>query len=221
MNIKHVLETFLDLVAPAECPVCRTIMKTPSAIICPRCLNAVTSGKAITEKSPGPICGIWSCRAYAGAIRECIKKFKYCRLPEIAVIFHPLIMEFARHEESLLQKVDIVIPVPICPLRRRIRGYNQSEIIAGRISALEDIPLSASCLLKKRNHKAQAGLSRSEREKNLMGTFHVSSPDLLNGKTVLLVDDVITTGATMNHCAEELVRHGVKMIYGFTLAKTL
>jgi ComF family protein len=101
----------------------------------------------------------------------------------------------------LLRKADMLVPVPLHRVRRRERGYNQSEIIARRAAAATGIPVSAECLRRIVDNPSQTGLSLEERHENVKGIFKVTAPEEVVGKTLILIDDVMTTGVTMNECA--------------------
>ena len=117
--------------------------------------------------------------------------------------------------------VDLIVPVPLHPDRRSARGYNQSELISSILSEQLSSPVSFSVLIKTKNTAPQIGLSGKKRVNNLKNSFAVVDRLQLMGKSVMLVDDIITTGATLDACAVELLRAGAKKVSGFTLARTM
>jgi ComF family protein len=118
-----------------------------------------------------------------------------------------------------LPALDVIIPVPLHPQRLREREYNQSLLLANRLSRQTGIPLLLACLLRIRPTVPQTSLSKKERLTNLRGAFSVSKPAYIQGKRILLVDDVFTTGTTLNECAKTLRRAGSGHVYGLTLAR--
>ena len=113
---------------------------------------------------------------------------------------------------------DYVIPVPLHEVRRKKRGYNQAELLCQALNHKLLLNVDNSILLKTRNTPTQAGLSRNERIDNLEDAFEVSDKSKIKGKTILLVDDVFTTGTTINECSKTLLEAGAKEVYSITLA---
>jgi ComF family protein len=116
-------------------------------------------------------------------------------------------------------QVDLVVPVPLGIARRAERGYNQASLLAWPIALSCDLSYRPKALRRWRETPSQVGLNMLERRLNLLDAFQ-ARPDLVDGKAVLLVDDVTTTGATMQACALALRKAGVDRIYGLTLART-
>ncbi|MFH1395606.1 MAG: phosphoribosyltransferase family protein [Candidatus Omnitrophota bacterium] len=110
--------------------------------------------------------------------------------------------------------------MPLHKTRTYFRGFNQTELIAKILAKNLAIPLKLNILIKTKKTKAQVTLPRKKRIINLKNSFCVLNPDSIEGKNILIVDDVITTGTTLNTCAKELIKNGAKKICGFTLAKT-
>jgi ComF family protein len=120
----------------------------------------------------------------------------------------------------------LIVPVPLHPSRRRERGFNQSELLAAglvqvlaRRNAGRDPKLVKSCLCRKRATPPQTVLSVSARRENLRGAFEVAKPEEVRGRVIVLVDDVMTTGATLSACARALKRAGAARVLGLTLAR--
>ena len=119
-------------------------------------------------------------------------------------------MRLASTYEAQRQRLqaDWLIPVPLHPTRKRERGFNQSGEIARHFSRIVGIPVAQHWLLRTRPTKVQAGLTRRERRHNVSGAFAMSKQADVDGKTVLVIDDVFTTGATLNECARILRQSG-------------
>jgi ComF family protein len=118
----------------------------------------------------------------------------------------------------------LVVPVPLHVRKLRQRGFNQSELIARAALKLKSnagLRLNADLLERRRETKSQIGLSRHQRRENIRGAFVVAKPDELDGREVLLVDDVFTTGTTVSECARVLRRAGASKVYVATVARTL
>lgn len=112
----------------------------------------------------------------------------------------------------------IFMPVPITNKKLRQRGFNQSSVIAKILSIYYQLPFSGSNLVKIKNTKSQADLDRVERQENVKNAFLIKNPNLIAGKTIFLVDDVFTTGATMRECAKILKLAGAKKVFGIVVA---
>jgi len=116
-------------------------------------------------------------------------------------------------------KNSILIPVPLSKDKFKERGYNQSEELSKELSKVLQIPVILNNLIKTKSTKAQAESTKSEREKNLQGGFIVKNPSAIAQGRVFLVDDVYTTGSTLNECAKILKESGVKQVWGVTMAR--
>jgi len=179
------------------------------------------SGPVLPLTSSRLIPEIRSCRSYNGLIEICIKQFKYHNRKGMVRVFRDLAQDYLFQKPIEPRTVDIMIPVPLCAARYRKRRYNQSGLIAWMLSGFLSVPVRAHNLIKTKNTPAQIGLSRNERINNIQDSFSTVKPSLLAGKSILLVDDVMTTGTTLDACAEELLRAGARKVTGFTLARTL
>jgi ComF family protein len=116
---------------------------------------------------------------------------------------------------------DIIIPVPIHKRRLRERGYNQSLLLAKKLSHMTRLPVVEGSLIRTKNTPHQASSdSVEQRRENIRNAFKCSSPDI-SGKRILLIDDVCTSGATLNSCATSLKAAGAESVWGFTLAKEI
>lgn len=126
----------------------------------------------------------------------------------------------ARVAQDALAESDWIVPVPLHPLRLVARRFNQSALLARELAHLSGVPYHAGLLRRVRRTTPQAGLSRRQRQHNVAGAFAVPArvQPQLNGKTVLLVDDVVTTQATVNQCAKALKQRGAKTVHVASLA---
>lgn len=155
---------------------------------------------------------VWAACDYDGAISEAIKLLKFSGRPRLA---GPLAEEIAQYAEREMdvEAYDAVVPVPLHRVRRRARGFNQSELIAGRVlSSFPRARLDTS-LRRIRPTRTQSRLtSDAERRENVKGAFAVDRERSFLGETVLLLDDVVTSGGTVAECARSLVRAGAKRV---------
>ena len=111
------------------------------------------------------------------------------------------------------------MPVPISRKRLKTRGYNQCYLIAKEISKILNINLENDVLVKKKNNKVQSTLNKNEREKNVQSVYKLLNKNKVKNKKILLIDDIYTTGSTVNECSKELCVAGAKVVDIFTIAK--
>ncbi|HSB06265.1 MAG TPA: ComF family protein [Thermodesulfobacteriota bacterium] len=154
---------------------------------------------------------------YEGPLREAIHRWKY----EGRTYLTPLFGEWMTKAYSLYWEIglfDLLIPVPLHPQRLRERGFNQALLLVKELSHRIGTPYRKRILEKRKPTVPQVNLSGVEREKGVKGAFHLSEGAAVDGKAVLLVDDVYTTGATVNECAKVLLAGGADRVDVFTLS---
>lgn len=237
-KIKNRVFYILDFIFPIECINCQKNGKWLCTKCfeklsfyqdkyCPICKKESKQGKFCKDCSPLFIIDkIFIAGSYKNKIiSELIKKLKFYSIKDISQILGDYLYKFLKKEKILEKngpyKIDIkktiIIPVPLSRRRYNFRGFNQSEEIAKRLSEKTKIPLQKN-LKKIKNTKAQSKLSREKRLKNLQNCFMWSGKSL-NKKNIILIDDVITTGSTLNECAKELKKHGAGKVWGLVVAK--
>lgn len=153
-------------------------------------------------------------------LRQVVQKFKYGRKVSLG---KPLGRLLAQGCREFLQecRADLIVPVPLHPKRLRWRGFNQSLLLARQVSRVYGLPVDPFVLCRERETPPQTQLAEDERRKNVRGVFATHPEKALKGKSVLLVDDVYTSGATVNECSRVLLRGGAKEVTVLTLARTL
>jgi ComF family protein len=162
--------------------------------------------------------------SYDGGLRELIHLLKYNGVRPAANVLGRMLAEAMEDLQSHFSETEILVaPVPLHARKLRQRGFNQTELIARSAIKLKasGFHLSASLLERCRETRSQIGLSRHQRRENIRGAFRVVKPDELNGREVLVVDDVFTTGTTVSECARILRRAGASKVYVATVARTL
>jgi ComF family protein len=202
-----------------------------SGILCRACGERLVSEHTLT--ADGPLCGI--CRraappfsravaygAYDGTLRELIHLLKYQGVHSVAPLLGGFLAEALAGVE--LPESLMVVPVPLFSGKQRSRGFNQAEEVARAFvdrRAVKNIQLETRCLVRTRDTSSQTGLTRHQRRANLRGAFHVVHPERLRGRTVLVVDDVMTTGTTAGECARVLLRAGASQVLVATVARAI
>jgi ComF family protein len=157
--------------------------------------------------------------SYDGGLRELIHLLKYNGVRPAAMLAEAIEDLQPHFSETEI----LVVPVPLHSRKLRQRGFNQTELIARSAIKLKasGFHLSENLLERCRETTSQIGLSRHQRRENIRGAFRVVKPDELNGREVLVVDDVFTTGTTVSECARILRRAGASKVYVATVARTL
>lgn len=155
---------------------------------------------------------------YEGIIRKLIIDYKFNEKSYLYKTFVNFLLKNRKFFE-ILKSYDTIIPVPISKKRKKDRGYNQSTLIAREISKRLKIELNTSCLYKAKDIVAQSTLNREEREQNIKDVYELKNVKELEKKKILLIDDIYTTGSTLNECSKILRKSNPKVITCFTMAK--
>ncbi len=158
--------------------------------------------------------GAWCCGAYDGTLRDLIHLFKYGRMLPLRRVFGQMMGRAYPRDQFF----EVLAPVPSHWRRRLWRGFDQATVLARELSRCTAIPVGEA-LRRKRHTPPQAGLTRRQRRDNIRGCFDVARPEAVRGRRVLLIDDVLTTGATVNAAAAALRRAGAAHVGVFTLAR--
>lgn len=199
------------------CEACRASLPVTEPPACPRCARPLDAHEACGPCSTHPlrIHGIVAAFRMDGVARDMVHRLKYDNLRVLAPQMASLMVEHCGQIASL---ADVVVPVPLHAKRERSRGYNQALLLARGVSAGLGLPLETHCLRRLKDTPAQARLDHIEtRRVNISSAFQAD--DALAGKRVLLVDDVCTTGATLEACALALADVGALEVRGLVFAR--
>lgn len=155
---------------------------------------------------------------YQGMIRKVILDYKF---KDKAYLYKTIVNFLLKNKKffQILESYDTIMPVPISRKRRKERGYNQSELLAKEITKSVFIEYNNQCLFKNKNIIEQSKLNKEDRQKNIKGVYELHNPKMIQGKKILLIDDIYTTGSTVNECCKVLRRAKPKKIGVLTLAK--
>lgn len=192
------------LIKSATCPFCNRL--SPWGKFCSRC----------RRKYKPALSGILVASYFEGPLKEAIHSYKYDGLAELSRPLSEILIKYLLG--NLPNPVPILIPVPLHPKRERQRGFNQATLLAEAVGGELSLPVLKNKLQRSKNTLPQINLSRKKRRENVQGAFIYQGKDLV-GETILLVDDVCTTGATLNECAKELKKAQAKEVWGLVLAK--
>lgn len=233
------LDTFKNLFFPIFCRQCDyPLLTQANGYFCPECWNlpqrihapfcthcgqphAHRLGFGAVENFPCAACQpaastsyprVFAAAAYEGAIAEAIKLLKFGDRSHIARLLTEIMADFAQREMNCAQ-YDNLVPVPLHRVRRRDRGFNQSELLARQLLPIFPWARLNLSLRRIRPTRTQSTISdHDERHKNVAGAFAVDAEDSFDGETVLLIDDVVTSGGTVSECARALKRAGADRV---------
>jgi len=210
-----VADTLLDLLFPPKCPFCGKLLEK-GQLLCPDCQRDLPwlSGMA-AETKVELTGGCVSALRYQDKVRDGVHGFKFHGRSARSKPFGVLISQ-AVTDHGLA--ADLVSWPSLSPKRLRRRGYDQAELLAREVGERLGLPVLRT--LDKADRPAQSGVEgEAARRANLLGAYTALDPELLTGKTVLLIDDVVTTGATLSECAKTLRLAGAETVLCATLAK--
>jgi len=199
--------------------MCRENSSTVNNYICKDCFeNLDRVNKEIETDSPN-LKKIYYSLSYNRFIRDKMADYKFNGKNYLYRPFGEIMMDTIKKNE-IHRKIDIVAYVPTHRRKEALRGYNQAELLANYISKSLDKPLLQNNLVKTRWTKEQNQLNKADRIINLKDSFQLKHREGLEGKTILLIDDIITTGTTMEECSKILKNNGVKEIIGLALTSS-
>ncbi len=194
------LEALLDLLFPRKCAFCHRLLEKDERGACNACAKLLLHMDA-QEKTGEFFSACAAALPYEEPVRGSIRRYKFSGRREYAAVYAPILAACIR--ERLDGKFDAVTWVPVSAKRLRKRGYDQAELLARETAALLGAPVFRM-LRKRRDNPAQSTLPADRRRANVLGVYEPVSPEAFSGKRVLLIDDVVTTGATLSECSRVL-----------------
>ena len=237
------LDALASVLFPAPCRICGDVLTTARLLpICSGCLTSLAPlrgpycehcgrpfGSDLADSSETHLCS--ACRkgvygfdrarsygAYSEGMARAISLLKYEKILSLGRWFACRLEEMVRGEPEIFA-ADVVVPVPLHPARRRERGYNQAEVIARPLAKKLKLPLRAYLLVRTKPRPPRLLLSRRERWESVRGAYEMRRGAKVDNLRVLLIDDVCTTGATLDSCARALKLAGAKCVIGLTVAR--
>lgn len=220
-KILKIQEKILNLIYPQTCGICGKINQNA---LCKKCeINLkrqsenqiIKDGEEIEDKYFNELMYIFK---YEGQIRKLILDYKFNEKSYIYLTFVNFLLKNKKIFENI-KNYDTIIPVPISKKRLRTRGYNQSLLIAKEISQQTNLDLVNNCLIKTKNIIEQSKLNKEEREENIKGVYKLENKKIIENKKILLIDDIYTTGSTVNECSKTLTQGKPNKIGILVLAK--
>lgn len=214
--MRSVFRDFLSLFFPDLCVVCGQRLNEGEQHICTDCLLLLpkTNFHLQTDnrleqffagRIPFERIAAFAYFVKGGSIQQIIHELKYKNNPEIGYFIGQLCGEAIKDSE-FISSIDLLIPIPLHPKRQKQRGYNQSLEICRGISDIAKVPVDNYTLIRTVNNPSQTKNSRFDRWKNVEDIFSITNETVFQNKHILLVDDVITTGSTLESCAKEILK---------------
>lgn len=221
MQVKKWFSKLMDCFYPPHCVFCGKVISSGKQV-CNQCIHEIkpiNSVKRIKLVNCGKTISCVVPYAYQNHVKNSIIQFKFHNKRKFSEYYAEKMAELIMSSYKALH-IDVVTSVPISNDRLKIRGYNQSELIAVELVKLLNLQYKP-LLIKKAENKEQHKLSMREREKNVKGVYQAINLNLIQGKTILVIDDIVTTGATLSECAKELFQANAKEVFCAAVAQVM
>jgi len=207
----------INLIFPNVCGICNNICNNNLCKECEIKLNNIAKFKIDKYKSKNFRKHLYIFK-YEGIIKERLIKYKF---HDKAYIYKSFVEFLIKNEKTcrFLKSYDIIIPVPIHYNRKVTRGYNQSALIAKELGKVLNVKYEEKVLLKRVNNKPQSAKNKQDRLANVIGVYYAKNEECIYNKKIILLDDIYTTGSTVNECCKVLKNAGAKYINVMTIAK--
>lgn len=215
-------DDFVSLIYPSYCLACEQALVKGEQTVCTICRASLPLTNYHYEKENPvktrfygqvPIAYVWPYLRYSrlGIVQKLLQQLKYKNHPEVGQLLGQLYGGELRRA-GLFEQIDVVVPVPLHPRKQRQRGYNQATVFAQGLVEQSELTLDESLLIRTRYTETQTKKGKESRWQNVQEVFDAPISPQLQGKHVLLVDDVVTTGATAGVCAEKLLKAGAARV---------
>lgn len=221
IQLNEIKDSFLHLLFPHVCTGCGSDILHESSMLCMRCIHAMPEtnfemhpGNPVEKTFRGRLPLIGATAQYyftkESLMQHLMHQFKYKGNRELGLQLGRLMGE--QIKKSGRFEADVLIPLPLFPVKEKRRGYNQATILCKGMAEALQIPFMDKVIIRPQHTETQTKKGRIERWKNMEGKFILSNPDAISNKHILLVDDVVTTGATLEACGNELLKaDGVRL----------
>jgi competence protein ComFC len=212
-----IIKAFLDVIFPPVCWICENLLEADRKVVCVNCFNAIEKFGENTDEFDDKVFlfdRVYILFEFDDILRKLVHMIKYQNCRSLACYFAQAAFEQLNiHSNKTYAQI---IPVPLHPLRLRERGYNQSGEIVRYLSTIMSLPHNNNPLSRLRHTQTQTQLSKQQRVSNISGAFYCNQD--LSGQHVLVLDDVITTGSTVNECSRALLQAGAASVDVLALA---
>jgi ComF family protein len=227
MNLYKAILSFLDFILPRFCASCNKKLELNEKVICEECLYSIQIAKEERIQNEYDrkfakdkiISGFYSHFIFEKdkALQHVIHSLKYEKRFQNGIYLGEIIGKEMKQRMNEWM-IDCMIPIPLHSVKKAERGYNQSFYIAKGISKVTGIPVKNNFIKRIKNTESQTTMTLIERKENVDGAFSISKKEKVVGKNILLVDDVITTGATTSECGKILIENSASRVYALSVA---
>lgn len=214
--VRHLLSDVFNLFYPRVCLTCDNTLHKHEEVVCMHCENSLPLTNHYNDAENELAKRLWGRIEIQGAmglydfhkgaqVQQLLHELKYRKRQDAGIYMGKLLGEQLKQNDCIIKKIDVIVPVPLHPKKEKQRGYNQCEPIAKAISETTGWPLASNALTRTVKNTSQTGMNRFERFENVKDIFAVTDAAQLQGKHVLLIDDVVTTGATSESCMRTIL----------------
>ena len=214
-------EEVFDNNSYSTCKECISSLPKIEGKVCLRCGKPISSMASYCERCKNNTHNFKLARAcfkYEGNVRNAIRNFKFKNQQFLSEPFAKYLADLYINEKL---NCDVIVFVPMFEQKEQLRGYNQSKLLAKELEKHIHVKVDETSLIKIKNTKSQSDLDFKNRQQNLNGAFKVTNKQTFKNKNVLIIDDIITTGATLDECARVLTKAGAKNVYAICIAHTM
>ena len=220
------LQGAFELIFPDNCLLCRQFLNSRhQRQLCPECLSSLVLNP--TPFSRQPVSGTfafdqaWSVCLYNEPAQKLLHAFKYNSKTSLCKTFVPLMIDFIDRYHIPIDKFDLISPIPLHPVRLRERGYNQSALLSLALSKHYGVVHKKNLLIRQKNTTTQTELGAKQRWTNMEAAFRIKNSTDVKNRTILVIDDLYTTGATLQNAAIVLKNAGAARVCALTLCLAL
>ncbi len=240
--LRKFINALVNIIYPKKCLICKEKLKIhlQNEPICTKCLKNIkknappfcsSCGRHLAKtnlvKNICPDClkvklhfdRAFSPYSYEGTIKRLIHEFKYKGKDYLGPHLSAMMVDFIKEYNLPINYIDFIIPIPLHKTKFREREFNQAQVLASAIAKKFNKGLLTDTLTRQRPTRAQADLEINERLENVKGSFSITNPQAIKGRNLLLIDDVLTTGATSSEAAAALKEAGANIVFVLTLAR--
>ena len=238
-NVKKFFNNIFETLFPSNitCIFCGDEIQSEEGAVCNKCLEKLPYVKKICLRCGSPLKSkanyCLTCKntersfdiarsplIYKDMVSNLIQNFKYNGKKYLAKYMAEYMAKSYEEIKKEKFEADLIVPVPLHIKRQKQRGFNQSELLAKELSKIINVKVNVNNLVRNKVTQTQTKLSYLERQENLKDAFEIKNKTDFKNKTILLIDDVLTTGSTVNHCSEVLKKAGAKAVCVLTFATT-
>lgn len=213
-NFLDFFDVFLNFIFPSKCVICDKI----GDILCNECFSKIKHYPQQKINPPQNVDLMVVCGYYDGILKKLIRMYKFSKKKSLYLHLAHFVEDNLK-DKDYFGTVDLITSVPLHKNRLKDRGFNQSELIAKHLSTFLNLPYDGNILERVKETSFMYNLSKNERKSNVRGVFSVNRN--INGLKILIIDDILTTGATLSEIALEMKKKGADSVYALTVAKSV